>query len=255
MKYSYLFTGILVLALVAGAVFLLMKKTEQPVIKEKEIVTEEIIRQKPIEKEVTEEILVEPIGVERTEIWKDVNEKIATGNPYRKQEAIEILVAMGDPESVKEIGKLTEDKTPSVVNRALNALGELKSEESIPLIDQVFEANQIRQDGYGESIRINAVNALGDIGSEKSVDMLSNELSKRNVSFGYYVVEALGKIGSAKSLPQLEEYKTFLNENLANMPQDEELGEYRYIWEQSAKQVDEAISKIKTKGAKAEDEQ
>lgn len=238
--------SIIILIVVVTSIlsFFIFKHNKQ-VIKEREITKE--IAKKPTEEKkpvVIEEVIIVPEKAERAPELKEIDAKIASGNPYKKQEAIETLVSIGDEASVKAIGQLTEDKTPSVVNRALVALGELKSVESIPLIEEVFEANQIRQDGYGESIRINAVDALGAIGSEKSVDMLGEELSKRNVSFGSHVVGAMEKIGSKKALPYLDSYKTFLDEQLANMPRAEEIGEYRYVWEQSAKQVNEAIDKL-----------
>lgn len=239
---------IICIAIIAalGAVIFYLSTKSKPIIKEKEA-TKEVIKKPVEEKELleVEKVTIVPEEVEQAEVWKEIDTKIASGNPYRKQEAIETLVAIGDEASIKTIEKLTEDKTPSVVNQALVALGELKNEESIPLINEVFEANRIRQDGYGESIRINAVNALGSIGSEKSVDMLGTELEKRNVSFGTNVVAAIEKIGSPKALPYLEKYKTFLDEQLANMPGAEEIGEYRYVWEQAGKQVNEAIEKLK----------
>lgn len=245
MKTNYLSLTIIILIIVSILSFFIFK--HKPAIEEEIEPTKDTVKKPAEEKKavVVEEVVIVPEKAEQTETWKEINSKIESGNPYKKQEAIETLVAIGDEASVQAIQKLTEDKTPSVINRALVALGELKSEESIPLIDKVFEDNQVRQDGYGESIRINAVDALGAIGSEKSVEMLGNELSKRNVSFGSHVVGALEKIGSAKALPYLEEYNTFFDEQLANMPGAEEIGEYRYVWEQSAKQVKEAIEKLK----------
>lgn len=247
MKYIITLLTILIIAVLSFFIFKYNKP--KPIIKEKEVVKEEPIKQAPEEKEVieVEEVKIIPEKIDQTEAWKEIESKIESGNPYKKQEAIETLVSIGDEKSIKTIEQLTEDKTPSVVNRALLALGELKSEESIPLIDKVFEANRIRQDGYGESIRINAVDALGNIGSEKSIDMLGAELSKKNASFGSHVIGAMEKIGSNKALPYLEEYKTFLDEQLSNLPGAEEIGEYRYVWEQFAKQVNEAIDKIKEK--------
>ncbi len=247
MKTNYTSIVIVVLIIVSILSFFIFKH-KKPAIKEEKEVSKEIVKKPAEEKKavVVEEVVIVPEKVERAEIWKEIDSKIDSGNPYRKQEAIEALVAIGDEASIKAIQKLTEDKTPSVINRALVALGELKSVESIPTIDEVFEANRIRQDGYGESIRINAIDALGNIRSEKSVDMLGTELSKKNnASLGAHMVTALEKIGSTKALPYLEEYNTFLDEQLANLPGAEEIGEYRYVWEQFSKQVKEAIDKIK----------
>lgn len=229
-------------------VFLPKQKKEIP--KEKEPAREVIKKpevEKPKEIIKAEEKAIEPKELEKPIVSDEISAKIDSGNPYRKQEAIEELVTIGDPASIRQIEDLTKDKTPSVVNRALNALGELKSEDSIPLIEEVFNTNEIRQDGYGESIRINAINALGDIGSGKSIDMLGTELSNRNLILSSYIVTALDKIGSEKSLPYLEEYQSFLTEQLANMPGAEEIGEYRFVWEQADKQVKETIDKIKGK--------
>lgn len=195
-------------------------------------------------KEATKKVA--DLGVVDEEVYMDeIEVKIASGNPYRQQEAIEALVDIGDEASIRQIEALAKDDTPSVVNRALRALGELDSDSSIPLIEEVFEDNRIRQDGHGESIRINAVMALGEIGSEASVDMLGKELGRRNVSFGFHVVEALEKIDSENSLPYLEKYGTFLEDNLAKLPGAEEIGEYRYVWEQAVERNKEAINSIR----------
>jgi len=256
MKYPIIV--IILVIIVALSLLMLifsLKKTPSPVKEEKvsEVVTKEPEKEKPKEAIKAEEevVKVQEIKPEearppeaKTKIWEEINAKIDTGNPYRKQEAIEQLISIGDRPSIERIEELTQDNTPAVVNRALSALGELKSAESIPIIEEAFNENEIRQDGYGKSIRINAVNALGEIGSENSVDVLAAALAKKDVSFGSYVVDAMKKIGSKKSLPYLEEYKAFLDNQLENMPKDEEIGEYRYIWEQADKQVKEAIDQL-----------
>lgn len=246
MKYI-LITLLVIISLLIVVIFFSLKN--KPIVKEKEIQKKAV--EKTEEKRIPEPVrvekeVIEVKGVEKPIISEEISGKIASENPYRKQEAIEELVKIGDEASVRQIEEFANDRTPAVVNSALNALGELKSEASIPLIDEVFKANEVRQDGYGESIRINAIDALGAIGSEKSVDMLGAQLPKRNLILGSYVVTAMGKIGSEKSLPYLEEYQRFLNEQLANMPGAEEIGEYRYVWEQADKQVKEAIDKIKS---------
>lgn len=245
MKYIFIILLVFIPLLIIVLFFSLKNK---PIIEEKEVLKEAIEKaeerknQEPVK---TKEKVVEVKEDHKQLALEEIREKIASGNPYRKQEAIEKLIAIGDGISVRQIEELAKDRTPSVVNRALDALGELKSETSIPLIDEVFKTNEIRQDGYGESIRINAINALGEIGSEQSIDMLGAELPKRNLILGSHVVTAMEKIKSEKSLPFLEEYQAFLNEQLANMPGAEEVGEYRYVWEQASKQVKEAIDTIK----------
>ena len=245
MKAKYIIVAISLL--IFGGLLTWYISTKDEGVKKETEVFKEVMKKKVEEKVDLEEVkaIIErkvdkPMGV-----LDEVKMKIETGNPYRQQEAIDVLVGIGDAAAVAQIEALAKDDTPSVVNRSLQALGELKSEASIPLINEVFAENEIRQDGHGESIRINAVMALGEIGSEESVPLLGEELEKRNVSFGSHVVEAMIRIGSEKSLPYLKEYETFLDEQLANMPGADVIGEYRFVWEQAAKQTKEAIEKIK----------
>lgn len=184
--------------------------------------------------------------LEKDSRWEAIKTLIETGNPYKKEEAIAALVGIGDEASVKEIERLTKDRTPAVVNWALRALGELKSVESIPLISEVFEMNRIREDGHGGGIQISAMDALGEIGSEKAVEILGRALSKVNMNLDSHIVAAMVKIGSESALPFLEEHKVFVEEQLAIAMDDEnEFNPFRHIWEEAEKQVNEAIGKIK----------
>lgn len=187
------------------------------------------------------------LAAQRSAFIHEVDAKIATGNPFRKEEAIDLLASLGDTESIAKIEKLTGDPTPAVINHALTALGNLRSENSIPLIKGVIEKNQERPDGYSDSIRIYAIEALGNIQSPKALEILSNELNRKDITINLYVTKALQKIGSKEAIPLLKGYRAFLEGTIKSIPSTKEEAVLKAFWEEAQRQVDSAISEIESK--------
>lgn len=139
------------------------------------------------------------------------------------------------------IEELTHDDTPAVINEAIGALARLNSVESVPVLLDVYEENRVREDGYGESIRLQVIDALGDIGSSTSVNFLSNEFKQdESLIYHEHILDALIKINSKDSLPALQGYL----ENLENNPPPDDWIELRFQWNRIKDKVRSAINEI-----------
>lgn len=105
---------------------------------------------------------------------------------------IDILGLIDDSRSIKPIEDvLINEKNENVILACIEALGNLHSEDSLQLIIECFEKNDL----YRPTI----IEAVGKIGSAKGLSFLQKVYEQEDELVKYSIVESLGKIGNEET--------------------------------------------------------
>ena len=149
---------------------------------------------------------------------------MALGNAstYVNYAAIEALGSVRQPEVIAYLRNKLSDPDARIIASAVRSYGQLLGDDAVPDLLGVIQANQMRPDGFEQSIRTQAVETLGEIGSDHATPTLVAELGHAgdpawDLEYGSTVVLALRHIGDPAATPGLDRYAAQLT---ARLPDD-----------------------------------
>lgn len=171
---------------------------------------------------------------------QQVEEALASDNPYLKTDAIVYLEREGTDNAISKINLLLWDPTPLVVIEAASALSRVSNKQSAQELIAAFHYNKVRIDGYGESIREAIIDALGYIKSRDAVEILGEEFkAKGSLIYRDHIVDALSSIGGHEANQYLSHYLNYLIEN----PPPTDWPELFDSWKDAVNKVQDIIAK------------
>lgn len=131
---------------------------------------------------------------------EDQLKKLASEDPDERIEGVRGLSESGDPKAIEHLIGAVNDPDERVRVKAIDALGQLKAKDAVPLfVQKLF----LRDTDQAQKARI--LVALGKIGDTRAtspiVDILSRDVDRPIRGNAVY---ALGEIGDTRAIPGLE---------------------------------------------------
>ncbi|MBK7104460.1 MAG: HEAT repeat domain-containing protein [Ignavibacteriae bacterium] len=132
----------------------------------------------------------------RVESIKSMVEYLPSANDDDKKFIIDILGLIGNPDPAYEIISILKySRDDNVILACIEALGNIKSEDSIDEIISVYDRNEL--------FRPTVIEALGKIGTEECIDFINENYYGVDELTKYSLIESLGEIGNEKSFNML----------------------------------------------------
>jgi HEAT repeat protein len=105
-----------------------------------------------------------------------------------------ILGKIGPPESIPELIRLLDHDDSRVRREAIQALGKMQAQESIPFLGKILLRESLLPSAREDSLRIDAANALFRCGGTKSIDFLRRGAECRRKTVREHCAALLGTL-------------------------------------------------------------